>query len=68
MRSQVAMNAALVLYLAGAIVTYGHFVSRSDACGRPQQEPAVCASDRVAFGFFVAVGWPFYWSVQAWER
>lgn len=55
----------LTTYLLGSIVTFGHYVSRSDDCGTGTS----CQIHRVMNGvFFVAPAWPLYWSIKAWER
>ncbi len=55
----------LVVYFLGVLVTFGHYVSRSDACPADGQ---YCAAYRVMTGAMVVMWtWPLYWSAKAWE-
>lgn len=56
---------ALAAYLAGAVVAYGHYVTRSDACGA---SGGGCEGFRTFAGLYVAATWPLYLSIKAWER
>lgn len=55
----------VAVYLAGMVVTYGHYVTRSDDCGWSGRE---CQGFRVFTGLYVAMTWPLYLSIKAWER
>lgn len=63
------------LYALAAVITFGHAAAQAQVrydreyleCAADQK--ASCFRDRIAGmdGFFAALGWPLYWSWEAWS-
>lgn len=56
---------ALIIYILGYVVTYGHAATHME-CDQVKME-APCSAHNAVVAVFVAAAWPLYISKEIWE-
>lgn len=58
---------ATILYLLGAVASYGHFVARGSCPSDAKLIASDCIEYRSVFGLLIGPAWPLYVSYQMWK-